>query len=162
MQLIAKFFVMKKKRLQKLIPQYPMSASDLDPNLQVGFDFVIEEPTKAPADLGAAPADVLVARQLLELEEGVPSNRDLVAYLSKKTDDFAQALLYTRNRTFNGMAKEEPALVRLAREGNVAMVRALLQVGAAPGDCILFGETALTAAKAAGHAEVVALLEKVQ
>ncbi len=45
-------------------------------------------------------------------------------------DDFAQALLYFRNRTFDNVPKSDPALVRYAREGNAAMVKALVQSGA--------------------------------
>ncbi len=51
----------------------------------------------------------------------------LIAFLA---DDFAQALLYFRNRTFDNVPKSDPALVRYAREGNAAMVKALVQSGA--------------------------------
>lgn len=56
--------------------------------------------------------------------------REGLSLTAARLDDFAQALLYFRNRTFDNIPKSDPALVRFAREGDVAMVKALVQCGA--------------------------------
>ena len=170
---------LKIKRLAELNPQmYSRAFAPLDyENVENSEEGEIENRIAAAEKAKASVCDaeiksesIAAAAEFLRLEERLPSSEDLVnaAPILKGREEFVHLMLWSRGRRFDGILREDPAIVRYASEGNLEMVQALLAGGCDVDRCSAWSykdfmydrETALVAAARAGHKNLCQLLLK--